>query len=443
MYSEKVKSVLKKRGIKSGSYVTVEKNGKAYSGIIIPKDDTGDSDSIVLKLDSGYNMGIKHGKGVKITKSKSGSKKLGKISKKLIKVKFFKDKPPISMISTGGTIASRVDYSTGGVTAVVSADEILYNIPELAEIVNIKRMLVPFTKMSEDMDHKDWQDLAKTIAKELNSGSKGVIVTHGTDFLHYTSAALSFMLRDLGKPVVLVGAQRSIDRGSSDGPVNLLCAAHVSVSNMAEVGICMHGEMNDSYCLFNRGTKVRKMHTSRRDAFRPINDLPIAKIWPDGKIERTGRYRKREDSKVIADIKFEPKVAILKAYPGSDPDIMNYFARKDYKGFVIEGGALGHVPTKARVSWISTIKRHVKDGIPVIVTSQSIYGRVNPNVYTNLRILSRAGAIHGEDMLTETAYIKLGWVLGHTKDMEEIENMMLTDYAGEITKRSETKAFLY
>ncbi len=443
MYSEKIRSVLKEKGIKPGNYIKIQKNGKIYKGILMPKSDTGDPNSVVIKLDNGYNVGIKHDKSVKITKQKSAKKNLGKISKKLITVKFFKEKPPISLVSTGGTIASRIDYKTGGVHAIQNADEILYNIPELAEIVNIRKMVTPFTKMSEDMDYRDWQSIAKTVAKELNSGSKGVIVTHGTDTLHYTSSALSFMLRELYKPVVLVGAQRSIDRGSSDGPMNLICAAHISVSDIAEVGICMHGEMNDSFCLFNRGTKVRKMHTSRRDAFRPINDLPIAKVWPNGKIEKISKHKKRKDSSVILDTKFEPKVAIIKAYPGSDPQIMDYFVHKGYKGFVVEGTGLGHVPAQSRISWISTIRKHVKDGIPVVITPQTIYGRVNSRVYSNLRILSKAGAIHGEDMLTETAYVKLGWVLGHTNDMEEVKKMMLTNYAGEISERIETDAFLY
>jgi glutamyl-tRNA(Gln) amidotransferase subunit D len=443
MYSDKIRSVLKSKGIKPGDHVRVVHNGKTYSGILMPKGDTGDPDSVVLKLDSGYNAGIKYGKSVSMTRLKSGSGKLGKISKKLITVRFFKEKPPISMVSTGGTIASRIDYRTGGVTGISKPEEMLYNVPELAEIVNIRRMVTPFTKMSEDMDYRDWQAIAKAVAKELNSGSRGVIVTHGTDTLHFTSAALSFMLRELYKPVALVGSQRSADRGSSDGPFNLICAAHVSISNMAEVGICMHGEINDSYCLFSRGTKVRKMHTSRRDAFRPVNSLPIAKVWPDGKIEKLSRHKTRMDKDVEADVRFEPKIAIVKAYPGSDPAIMDYFVRKGCKGIVVEGTGLGHVPTQSRVSWISTIKKHVKDGIPVVVTPQTIYGRMNPSVYSNLRILSKAGAIHGEDMLTEVAYVKLGWVLGHAKDMDEVRRMMLTNYAGEINDRLETKAFLY
>jgi glutamyl-tRNA(Gln) amidotransferase subunit D len=208
----------------------------------------------------------------------------------------------------------------------------------------------------------------------------------------------------------------------------------------------MHGESGDSFCLFNRGTKVRKMHTSRRDAFRPINDLPLARVYPDGRIDIINRdHTKRNDREdVEADTRYEPRVALLKAYPGSEPGIIDYLVSRGYRGFVIEAGALGHVPTFARKSWISTIKRHVRDGIPFVTSSQTLYGRINPNVYTNLRILyHEAGAIPGEDMLPETAYVKLGWVLGHTRSMEKVREMMLTSYAGEITKRSLPQTFLY
>jgi glutamyl-tRNA(Gln) amidotransferase subunit D len=251
-------------------------------------------------------------------------------------------------------------------------------------------------------------------------------------------------LRNLSKPVVLVGSQRSSDRGSSDAGMNLICAARVAVSDMAEVGICMHGSPDDSYCLFLRGTKVRKMHTSRRDAFRPINDLPLAKVWPDGRIDKINpKQKKRSEGKVELDAKFEPNVAILKVYPGSDPAVIDYYVRKGCKGFVIEGTGLGHVPTFVKKSWTEKIKKH-SEQIPFIVTSQTIYGRVNPDVYTNLRkLFHEAKAIPGEDMLTETAYVKLGWVLGHTTSMEKVREMMLTNYAGEITTRSLPETYLY
>jgi glutamyl-tRNA(Gln) amidotransferase subunit D len=460
MYSRGIASILKRKKIGIGDRISMTKGKKIHEGLLMPKTDAGDPDSIVIKLDSGYNIGLRFGKGTKINKSTSPEPiaileekryELGRIDKKLLKVSFDKNKPPITLISTGGTIASRVNYRTGGVTGVSSPEEILHNIPELSTIANMKTSM-PFTKMSEDMDYKDWQEIARVVANKLNAGDKGVIITHGTDFLHFTAAALSFFLRDLHKPVVLVGAQRSSDRGSSDAGMNIICSAHASVSDIGEVGICMHGNLNDDYCFFTRGTKVRKMHSSRRDAFRPINESPLAKVWSNGKVEKINKKFKRRDNKkkVRLDLKFEPKIAMIKAYPGSEPGIIDYLVSKGYKGFVIEAGALGHVPTFAKKSWIETVKKYTKKGIPFISTTQCIYGRINPNVYTNLRVLYHvAGAIPGEDMLTETAYVKLGWVLGHTmpknpqKRVAKVKEMMLTDYAGEITKRSLPYTFLY
>jgi len=227
--------------------------------------------------------------------------------------------------------------------------------------------------------------------------------------------------------------------------LNLICSAYASISDIAEVGTCMHATTDDHFCYFIRGTKVRKMHSTRRDAFRSINELPLAKVWPDGRIDTINKdYKKREDDKkVVADIRFDPKVALLKMYPNSEPKIMEFLMEKGYNGFVLEGTGMGHVPTKTEKSWIPSIKRAIKDGIPVVVTTQTIYGRVNTNVYSNLRILfNEAKAIPGEDMLSEVAYIKLGWLLGHHKNLDDIKKLMLTNIAGEITKRSELETFL-
>lgn len=455
MYSKKIQKILNTKGISIGDRVCIVKDKKIFKGLLMPRPETGNRECLVIKLDNGYNIGIKFEPGTKIDKLKEKEPEeileeekfeLGKIKKEFLRLEFDSKKPSVSLIATGGTIASRVDYTTGGVRMMMDPREFLYNVPELKEIINLVRIINPFNKASEDMDYKDWIRIAKEVKKSLDNGDKGVIITHGTDTLHFTSSALSFFLQNLYRPVVLVGAQRSSDRGSSDAWMNLICSAYLSVSDIGEVGICMHGEINDSFCLFIRGTKARKMHTSRRDAFRPINDLPLAKVWSDGRIEFIqNKFKKRNDSEnVELDIKFEPKIALLKAYPGSDPEVINYFIEKGYKGFVIEGTGLGHVPTFAEKSWIPVIKKHVKDGIPFVITSQTLYGRVNPNVYTNLRILFyEASAIPGEDMLPETAYVKLGWALGHTQDLDEIRRIMLTNYAGEITKRSLAETYLY
>jgi len=454
-YSKKVDTLLNRKKVRVGDRILLKSGKRSYEGLLMPKTDAGDSDSIVIKLDTGYNIGLKLDANLSVAKSKTDEPEviqkemnyeLGRTKKKLLAVKFNPKKPPISIVSTGGTIASKVNYKTGGVTGLDSPREFLHNVPELLDIVNIRSIEKPFAKMSEDMNHNDWQEIAKAVAKRLNAGDKGVLVTHGTDFLHYTAAALSFFLRNLTKPVVLVGSQRSSDSGSSDAGINLICASHVATGDIAEVGICMHAQTNDDYCLFSRGTHVRKMDTQRRDAFRPINEYPLAEVWPDGKMKIKNRnFKKRNDrQKVKLDTKFEPKVAILKAYPGSDPSVIDYYVSKGYKGFVIEAGGLGHTPTNGKDSWIPIIKKHVKDGIPFVTAPQTIYGRMHTNVYTNLRLLyDGAGAIPGGDMLSEVAYIKLGWVLGHTKDPEKIKEMMLTNYAGEITGRSLAGTFLY
>jgi len=447
-YSAKIKKTLK--GIKTGDRISINKDDKHYEGLLMPRSEIGDENCMVLKLDSGYNIGIRFEGKTKIERSKKPEPKEVKEEikfeegiEKTKRIKFDSNKPKVSIVMTGGTIVSKVDYRTGGVSALEKPEELLTNIPELKDIAFIKDIKIPFRKMSEDFDYKDWQILAKVVAKEINE-NQGVIITHGTDTMHFTSAVLSFMLKNLHKPVVLTGSQRSSDRGSSDAFMNIVCSAHAALSDFGEVGVCMHATTDDHYCYFIRGTKVRKMHSTRRDAFRSINEMPLAKIYPNGKTDILNKnYKKRSDEKVIADIKFEPKVALLKAYPGSEPEILEFLVKKGYKGFVIEGTGMGHVPTFAVKTWIPTIKKIIKDGIPIIIAPQTIYGRINTDVYTNLRILYHdSKAIPAEDMLPEVAYVKLGWLLAHYKDIDDIRKMMLTNIAGEITERSEIDTFL-
>ncbi|UCD04444.1 MAG: Glu-tRNA(Gln) amidotransferase subunit GatD [Candidatus Woesearchaeota archaeon] len=423
--------------VKEGDLVEVKTSKSELSGMIISSPNP---KIISLKLDSGYNVGI----------PKNGIKKIKKISSKKHKIdpprlKMKKSKlPQISIITTGGTITSRVDYRTGAVYALSKPEELLASIPEVSDIANL-RILNPFSMMSEDMGVKEWQTLAQETAKELNKKEvKGVIITHGTDTLHFTAAILSFMLKDLNKPIALVGGQRSSDRGSFDGAQNLICATHYCLSDIAEVAIVMHGSTEDYYCIANLGTKVRKFHTSRRDAFRPINILPIAKIWPNGKIKvNSKKYRKRSKGKVVADTKFESKVALLKFAPNMDPSVIDFYIKSGYKGIILEGTGLGHVAVQSKKSWLPAIKKAINKGIFVGMTSQCEYGRVDPYVYTNMRLLMGAGVTYLEDILPETAYVKLGWVLGQTKKLDKVKELMLENIAGEINKRIPSKAFLY
>jgi glutamyl-tRNA(Gln) amidotransferase subunit D len=437
--------------MKIGEKIRLQTKKWAYEGILLPRIEMGDKSSLVLKLDNGYNIGIKYDKGMQLKKI-GPAVKLGAIPS--IKLTHKAGLPEISLIATGGTIGTHVDYRTGAVFMCRTPEEIIATAPDLENVVNLKGVHRPFTLASEDMNHTHWQQLAELVAKELNKGRRGVIVTHGTDCLHYTAYALSFMLKNLTKPVAIVGAQRSPDRGSFDGVLNLICGGYfVGHSDIGEVAVVMHGNSSDEFCLAHRGTKVRKMHTSRRDAFRSINDLPLARIWPNGKIEILNEnYRKFEDKKVDVDTAFEPKVAIVKFYPGCDPAIIDYYADNDYKGIVIEATGLGHVATGEsgtsenelvkNLSWLPHIRSAIARGVVVVITSQTLYGRVHPFVYRNLRLLFEAGAIFGEDMLPETAYIKLGWLLGHEKDPEKVKNLMQTNLVGEISAETDYRSYL-
>lgn len=426
---------------KSGDYVEIETGDEKVKGTIIQRPSLLKGDFIILKLDNGYNIGISQDK-IKAIKIEKKYEKPAEI-KHHIKQK--QGLPNVSVLSTGGTISSKVDYKTGGVYADYTAEDFVQMCPELLDIANIKSKKV-MGVMSEDLQVKDWREMARHIANELNSESDGVVVSHGTDTMHFSAAAMSFFLTGLSKPVVFTGSQRSIDRGSSDAFMNLICSVTTAAKyEGAEVGICMHGTTNDDYCIFNRGTKVRKMHTSRRDAFRPINEFPLAKIWKDGRIEMTNQnYRKRSTNNVEVDDKFEERTGLIVVYPNMDPEIIDYYLDKGYKGLVLSATALGHLPVSiAGKSFIPKLERAREMKVPIVIATQTIYGRVHPYVYTNLRKLSvGAGAIFAEDMLPEVAYVKLGWLLGHTKDVKEIRQQMLVNFAGEITERTETNTFL-
>ncbi len=425
-----------------GDKVKIKTQKASYEGILMPRSELSDKEHIVLKLDSGYNIGI----------SKKDISKIDQVAEnrktrapKVI-VKAGKGLPKISVVSTGGTITSKVDYKTGGVSPFKTGEELLAGMPKLAEIVQINDIKQPFSLLSEDISHKDWSKIAKEVYSELRKDTEGVIVTHGTDTLHYTSAALSFMIEGLNKPIAVVGAQRSADRGSFDGLMNMLCATHYCLSDIAEVAIVMHAGSSDEYCIASQGTKVRKMHTSRRDAFRPINDEPIAKIWPDGNLVMTGaQYSERSSGKPKLLDKVEEKVALIHSYPGARPEILEHYIDKKYKGIIIAGTGFGHVATQpldTKESWLKAVTNTVDSGIFVGMTSQALYGTTDSMIYSAGRLLKNAGVTYLKDMLPETAYVKLAWALGNFK-RSELEEKMLENISGEINERIQPGSFLY
>lgn len=443
MYSKKITAFFERSGIEVGDIIRIRFDGNTIEGRLMQNTEANAEDSLIIKMNNGYNIGFRFDK-VKIERVKSGNE-----SVKFPRADIGKREglPDIGLFYTGGTIGSRIDYVTGGVYMLTKPEELLYEVPEISGIANISVENL-FSISSEDMSYTEWAVIAKRIAKSLNDGDmRGAVVTMGTDTMHYASAALSFMLDGLNSPVVITGAQRSSDRGSSDAFMNLGCAVALAAkSDVAEVGVCMHATISDDYCNLIRGTKVRKMHTSRRDAFRPINDIPIAHVSKDFNIDYISDYRRVDGSggSVTPVTGFESKTGIVVAHPNSDPSIIDFLVNKGYKGIIISGTGLGHVPTstnRAELSWIKSIKSADDAGVIVGITSQCIYGRVNSNVYRNLRILRDAGAVNCEDMTTETAYVKLGWLLGNY-NTDRAREMLGTNIVGEIGNRITHKAFM-
>lgn len=411
-----------------GDYVKLKLAKKELEGRVL---ENPDSEIVLLKLASGYNIGI-------AKENILGGRVLRKFKEEKEShppTRQDKNKKTIGMIITGGTIAAKLDSKTGGVSWLTDVGEFAKFYPELFEMVNVKRIEVPFMIASESMIAEHWKKIASACEKMLNDKDiQGVVVTHGTDFLHYTAAALSFFLKNLNKPVVLTYSQKSIDRASSDANLNLQCAARMAISDCAEVMLVGHASTNDDFCYAMRGTKVRKLHTSMRDAFKPVNTTPIAKVWKD-KVEFLGEYRPRNEDKVELDLEFNEKVGLVKFYPGQDPAILDFYALK-YKGIIIEVGGLGHLPpSEAHHNWIPKLKKHIRDGFVVCAASQTVFGRLDPYVYSNGRELLDAGVIFLEDMLSETALVKLSWVLGHYGWKTRVREKMLENVAGELNER--------
>ncbi len=434
-YKGTCKEFLESCDLSIGDRILITKKDTKYEGMILNRAEGTDDKHLVLKLDSGYNVGVDV-TDAQVELLEKGEKP--KIELPPLDVRRDPKKTDISIISTGGTVASIIDYKTGAVHPAFTADDLLRVNPELVEQANIKGKAV-LNILSENMTPEYWVKTARSIAKEIEDGADGVILAHGTDTMHYTSAALSFIM-DTPVPVVVTGAQRSSDRPSSDAFLNLTSSLTAAKSDIAEVLVCMHSTMDDNYCLLHHGTKVRKMHTSRRDTFRSVNTEPLARVR-DGQLEvldETFNYKERSEGEVELKDSLEEKVALIKSYPGIGVDVIDHYIDKGYRGLVIEGTGLGHTPEDL----IPSLERARDEEIPVVMSSQCIYGRINMNVYSTGRKLLEAGVTPAHDMIPEVAYVKLVWVLGQTQNPYEVSKLMQTNLKGEIRAISSQKYFL-
>ena len=416
---------LRRAGMAPGDEVRILNGSGEKTGILLPHHDFSRRDVFTVKLSSGYNVGVRY----------SGDTRVERIAPAR------ESAPPrsarrhgggqgtrVAFIGTGGTIASFVDYRTGGVFPALDAADLVQLVPEISSVCSLEGGNL-FSEMSENFGHREWSSIAREVASKLNAGYRGVLISHGTDTMSYTAAALSFMLHNLTGPVVLVGAQRSPDRPSFDGYLNLACASRVAaLSDIGEVVVVMHSGSSDGGCTIHRGTKVRKMHSSRRDAFKSINAQPVGYVGDE--VRCTSPYRKAIPGTVKADTSMAKDVSLVQFHPDmSRQDFLDMTEGK--RGVVIAGTGLGHVSS----GLVKSIARRVSEGVSVVVTTQCLFGTTDLRVYSTGRDMLRAGVIPGGDMLPEVAYIKLRYVLAHHRGSESVRKAVMSDVAGELIRR--------
>jgi glutamyl-tRNA(Gln) amidotransferase subunit D len=435
-YKGRALEVLKHFRAEVWSEVKITTTKGEYTGIILPRSQADDPLHIVLKLRSGYNIGIAAG-SVTAVEIQGRKEAHYKIPEK--EFPYDPKKPRVKLLGTGGTIASRLDYRTGAVIPAFSPGELYGSVPELADICNLETEKL-FGVFSENMGPEQYIGTAQAIGREIEKGVHGIVIGHGTDTMHHTAAILSFMVQNSPIPIVMVGSQRSSDRPSSDAALNLMHSVKTAAeSDIAEVMVCMFGPTSDIYGLLHRGTRVRKMHSSYRSTFRTIGDIPIAMVSRD-KITplRQDYKRRRNDKNVVINTAFEEKVSIVYYYPNMKPDIIDSLIDNGYRGIVIAGTGLGHVNKPL----YPALKRAQDRKIAVYMTVQTLWGYVQMYVYDTGRDMMELGVVPAANMLPEVAYVKLAWVLGQTNDLDEVMKMMLTPIAGETTEREPSNGYL-
>ncbi len=433
-YPEAVASLLIGAGADLGDEVEVAaSDGRVWKGLVMEHHAFSARDVLTIKLGSGYNVGVATaGATIRVLRKLAPRTRASKVATRS------EGKPRVGILATGGTIASYVDYRTGAVHPVTTPEELAGAVPAIADVADVHTRIV-FAMFSEDLQPEHWKKLAHEVKAEFDAGARGVVVTHGTDTMQYTAAALAFFLRDLPGPVVLVGAQRSSDRPSSDAEENLLAAVAVAATaDLGEPVVVMHSDTGDGRALIHRATRVRKMHTSRRDAFQSLNARPLGHVSLSPShppvLTLSEPVKPASTGPVEVDDVINERVAMIQSYPGLWPDHIESVV---LDGVVLVGTGLGHVAGRT----FPALEKLQKAGKTVAMTSQCLNGRVNMNVYSTGRDLQRLGVIPCDDMLPEVAYIKLMWVLGHTADRVEIERLMRTNLVGEMDERTPIDTF--
>lgn len=436
-YRGPARALLESAGAPVWSVVRARTSRGAFEGLVLPRSETADDRHLILKLVSGYNVGLRCDKITELVKT-GHREAIYKVPEQQFPVD--PGKPRVMLFGTGGTIASRLDYRTGAVIPAFSPGELYGSVPELAEVCNLETEKL-FGVFSENIGAEHYRILAERIGQAIRDGYAGIVIGHGTDTMHHTGAVLSFMVQNPPVPIVLVGSQRSSDRPSSDAARNLIAATSAAAhGKIAEVMVCMFGPTSDRYNLLHRGTRVRKMHSSTRSTFRTIGDVPLARIEDDEVLPIVADWRHRRDDRDVRICPgFNERVTILYYYPNMQPDLIDAVVDKGYRGIVIAGTGLGHVNRLV----YPALERANAAGVHLYMTLQTLWGFVQMNVYETGREILGLGVVPLANMLPEVAYVKLGWALAqHGDDRDAVRALMTTNVAGEMTTREPHDGYL-
>jgi len=429
--------LMKRMGFKVWSEVRMRTSRGEFEGLVLPRSETSDADHFVLKLASGYNIGLRHDTVLEV-EERGFREAIYRIPEKAFPTN--PDLPRVKLFGTGGTIASRLDYRTGAVIPAFTPGELYGSVPELADICNLDTEKL-FSIFSENMGPEQYLILAEKIGDAVREGYDGIVVGHGTDTMHHTAAALSFMVQRPPVPVVMVGSQRSSDRPSSDAARNLIAATSTAARGpIAEVMVCMFGPTSDRYNLLHRGTRVRKMHSSTRSTFRTVGDVPLAMV-EDGTVTpiHESWEPRRADRDVVIQARYDERVTLVYYYPGMQPDLIDALVEKGYRGIVIAGTGLGHVNRKI----YPALERAHAVGVQLYMTLQTLWGFVQMQVYETGREILQLGVVPLTNMMPEVAFVKLGWAMGvHPDDPAAVRALMVTTVAGEMTDREPHDGYL-